>query len=197
MEAADENSQQLPFDQGSGHGWFGSRSPAQVTIPAGTPLEVRMQSSVSSATASAGQEFEAVLDEPLVVNGKTVAARGADVTGRVIAARHSGRLHDPGYLRITLISLNLHGQAMPVHTSSVFVQAGSHKKRNWALIGGGSGAGALIGALTGGGKGALIGGAIGAGAGTGAALATGKKDVGIAAERRLTFRLTEPLVTHG
>src|SRR5436853_180437 len=68
VEAADENSQQLPFDQGSGHGWFGSRAPAQVTIPAGTPLEVRMQSSVSSATASAGQEFEAVLDEPLVVN---------------------------------------------------------------------------------------------------------------------------------
>src|SRR5438105_6997289 len=51
VEAADENSQQLPFDQGSGHGWFGSRSPVQVIIPAGTPLEVRMQSSVSSATA--------------------------------------------------------------------------------------------------------------------------------------------------
>ena len=100
VEAADGTSQQLPFDQDKGHGWFGGRSPVQLTVPAGTPLEVRMQSSLSSSTASAGQEFEAVLDEPLIVNGQTVAARGADITGRVIAARHSGRLHDPGYLRL-------------------------------------------------------------------------------------------------
>ena len=186
VEAADENSQQLPFDQGSGHG---------VTIPAGTPLEVRMQSSVSSATASAGQEFEAVLDEPLVVNGKTVAARGADVTGRVIAARHSGRLHDPGYLRITLSSITLNGKAVPVETSSIFVQGGSHEKRDWAMIGGGTAGGALIGGLAGGGKGALIGSAIGAAGGTTAAYASGKKEVGISVERRLVFRLTQPLVT--
>src|SRR5437660_207360 len=73
VEAADGTSQQLPFDQGnSGHSWFGSRSASEITVPAGTPIEVRMQSSLSSATASSGQEFEAVLDEPLVVNGKAV-----------------------------------------------------------------------------------------------------------------------------
>src|SRR5437660_10098575 len=119
VEAADENSQQLPFDQGSGHGWFGSKSPVQVTIPAGTPLEVRMQSSVSSATASAGQEFEAVLDEPVVVSGKIVAARGADVTGRVIAAGHAGRRHDHGYLRITLSSMTVTRNAVQEERSSV------------------------------------------------------------------------------
>ncbi len=171
--------------------------PPELTIPAGTALEIRMQTSLSSVSASLGERFDALLEEPLVINGQLVAPRGSDVTGRVVAVRRSGRLHNPGYLRITLISLNLRGQTMPLHTSSVFVQANSHKKRNWALIGGGTGAGALIGALTGGGKGALIGGAIGAGAGTGAALATGKKDVAIAAERHLTFRLTEPVVTHG
>ena len=145
VEAADENSQQLPFDQGSGHGWFGSRSPVQVTIPAGTPLEVRMQSSVSSATASAGQEFEAVLDEPLVVNGKTVAARGADVTGRVIAARHSGRLHDPGYLRITLSSITLNGKAVPVESlqraASGPCSSSSVSRAPWRLSEAGSGSG--------------------------------------------------------
>jgi len=71
-----------------------------------------------------------------VINEEIIAPRGADVTGRVVAVRRSGRLHKPGYLRITLTSLTLQGQQIPVSTSSFFVQGASPKKRNWALIGG-------------------------------------------------------------
>ena len=149
------------------------------------------------ASAVAGEKFEAVLDEPLVVNGRTVAAQGTAVSGRVIAAKKSGRLHDPGYLRLTLASMTLNGKALPLTTSSIFVKGGSHEKRNLAMIGGGAGGGALIGALAGGGKGALVGSALGAAGGTGVAYGTGKKDVGFGAERRLTFRLTEPVPVHG
>jgi len=164
--------------------------PDRIEIPAGTAINIRLQSSLSSGTSQAGQSFDAVIDQPIVVNGRTIVPSGAEATGRVVAAAPGGRLHTTSYLKVTLASITINGKQVPVQTSSIAVQGASHKKRNLLLIGGGAGGGALLGGLLGGPKGALIGAGLGAGAGTGGAYATGKKEVGFAAERRLTFRLT-------
>jgi hypothetical protein len=188
---ADTGSRQLPFAQDA-------RTVAiEGSLPAGTPIAIRLRSSISSATASAGDRFNAVLDDNLQVDGKTLAAKGTQIMGRVVAARRSGHLHAPGYLRITLATISLNGKHIPLQTSSIFVQSRSHRQRNLAMIGGGAGAGALFGGLAADGKGALIGTALGAAGGTATAYATGKKEVRLGVERRLTFRLVQPLVMKG
>lgn len=192
-EASEAGSvQQLPFDSAkNGISPTGSFTPQ--SVPAGTPVTVRLQTALSSAAAHDGDTFEAILDDPIVVDSQTVAARGAVVSGRVVNAKSSGRLEDPGYIRLTLTAITIGGSALPVQASSIFAKGSSHKNRNLAMIGGGAGGGALIGGLVGGGKGALIGTAAGAAGGSGVAYATGKKDVEFSPERRLTFRLAQPV----
>ncbi len=164
-----------------------------LVIPAGTSITVRLQQGLSSASAVPGERFDAVVDEPIVLDDRTVIPVGTPVTGRVTVARHSGRLHHPGELGLTLDSVIVNNQQVALTTSHIVVRGGSHKKRNWGWIGGGTGGGAVIGALAAGGKGALIGSGIGAVAGTTTAFVTGKKDVGFAAERRLRFRLNRDI----
>jgi hypothetical protein len=128
-----------------------------VQIPSGTVVSVRLQSSISSASAQPGDRFRAVLDSPLRVGGESVVAAGSEVTGRVVAAEHSGRLQHPGFLQLELSSIHSRGREVAISTSRVSAKGASHKTRNLSWIGGGAGGGALLGGLLGGGKGALIG----------------------------------------
>jgi hypothetical protein len=195
--AGPENSagdQSLPFDRASEKSGISPTGKLVPTsIPIGTAITVRLQTPLSSASSASGDSFAATLDESLTIDKQTIVPRGAAVRGKIVEAKASGHLQDPGYLRLKLTTILVNGKSYPLQTSSIFVKGASHEKRNLALIGGGAGAGALIGGVAGGGKGALIGSAVGAAGGTGAAYATGNKDVGFAAERRLTFRLNESL----
>jgi hypothetical protein len=179
-----------PVSEGKGLFALGPKT-TPVSVPAGTDLVVVIDESLSSASNRAGDRFDASLAAPLVIEGKTVILKGARVTGEVTAAKASGRLKDPGYLRLAIHSIEINGKEVALETSPVLLKGQSHKKRNIAMIGGGAGAGALIGGIAGGGKGALIGSAVGAGAGTTGAYATGKKDVTVPAEQRMSFRLTK------
>jgi hypothetical protein len=189
---ADPNTQaKADAANGSKKGVLGGlfESKKEITIPEGAQFEVTVDETLASNRNHAGDSFAASLSQPVVQNGKTIIPAGAHVTGRVVDAKDSGRLHVPARLSVALSSVEVDGKTYDIETSTIGETGKNHNKRNLGFIGGGAAGGALIGGLAGGGKGALIGGVIGAGAGTAGAAATGKKDISLPAETRLKFQL--------
>ena len=164
-----------------------------VTLPENTAIHVTLDQAVTSNRSNPGDRFEATVSEPVVIDGKTVIPQGTHAEGLVVDAHKSGRLMGRARLQLALQSVAVEGQDYDVRTVSHARIGGNHKKRNWLWIGGGAGGGAAIGALAGGGTGALIGGPIGAATGTTVAWATGHKDIKLAPETPVTFKLAEPV----
>jgi hypothetical protein len=179
---------QLPFDRVSDSG--GISPTAGFTfdgIPAGTELTIRLQSALSSANSHVGDSFPAVVDEPVIVAGRTVVPRGATVAGSVMEAKASGNLHDPGYLRVTLASIILSGKAVPVRTSSIFAKGGSYGKR----------VGPTMNVSAADGHGVPAGSALQPAKGNEPSFSPGHGDVRFSTGHRLTFRVTQPFHPQG
>src|SRR5580693_5932193 len=164
-----------------------------VTLTEDTAIHVTLDQALSSNRSNPGDHFEATVSEPVVIDGKTVIPQGAHAEGLVVDARPSGRLMGRARLQLALQAVEVEGQNYDVRTISHTRIGRDHKKRNLAWIGGGAAGGAVVGAIAGGGTGALIGGPVGAGAGTTVALLTGKKDIKLAPETPMTFKLAEPV----
>jgi hypothetical protein len=161
--------------------------PPPVTVPAGTDIAIRLNTSLAASRNDVGDRFEAVLAAPVRAGGETVFAAGTPVSGEVVSSKGKGRFKGAGDLGISVTEIGRNR----VETNVYEKNSPGRGKRTAGFIGGGAGLGALIGGLAGGGKGALIGGLAGGGAGTAAGAYTGNRDVVIPAESRITFRLTQ------
>jgi hypothetical protein len=193
-------------DTGSSGGWASrpSSAPAQATrapstpvsgisIPAGTVITVRMIDPVDSSVNQMGETFRASLDEPIVVNGTTVATRDADVTTKLVSVEEAGRMTGRSELALVLLDITINGRRYEVSSEEV-LQAGSSRGAQTAKrVGGLAAVGAVIGAIAGGGKGAAQGAAAGAGAGAAIQIMTKGAKVQVPAESRLEFTLANSL----
>ena len=135
--SSNPDAQKLPFDrQPRSTGISPSQSliPSTTKLPEGTPIPIRLQTALSSASSHAGDTFNATLDEPVVVDGQTLIDRGTPVTGRVLEAKPSssplGHPPEPGYLRIVLVSLNVGGRPVGIETSAIFAKGGTREGRH-------------------------------------------------------------------
>jgi len=166
--------------------------PRTVTLPAGLGIMVRLNHTVSTERNQAGDDFQAVLDEPLVVDGLVIAEKGAQVEGKIVQSDRAGRVKGRALLVLELTQLATQdGQLLAIETQYVEQEGPSTQKKDAAKVGIGAGIGAAIGAVVGGGKGAGIGAATGAGAGAGTVAATRGEPVVLRPETRLEFRLNQ------
>ena len=90
-------------------------------LPAGALLTVRLKVPLLGGNGSK-ESFEAVVDEPVAVEGNTLIPRDAIVSGRIESARTSQVSPDRGYVRLALNSVQVDGLAVPIQTASLFAR---------------------------------------------------------------------------
>jgi hypothetical protein len=167
--------------------------PKPLVVPADTVIAVVLDQTVSSKTSKPGDRFSATVESPVEVEGKVAIPKGARAEGVVNEAKAAGRFKGGALLVLKLTSVTVHGKDHEIQTSAAVTSSKGKGKRTAVMVGGGAAGGAGIGAIAGGGKGAAIGALIGAAAGTGGAGFTGNRDITLAAETALDFKLLEPV----
>lgn len=168
--------------------------PAEVTIPAGTNLSVRINQHISVKTSRPGDHFDGEIAEPLMGdNNQVVIPKGAPVNGVIVASHKRGHFKGASILELRLTSLSINGTPYRLDTRDLTRTKKGKGKRSAAFIGGGSGLGMLIGGVASGGTGLLIGGLAGGGAGTAIAGLTGNRDLEIPSESIVHFKLANDL----
>jgi len=148
--------------------------PPPVTVAAGTPVEIKLNSDYSTKTTAVGTTVNAELASDLVVDGRRVAKAGAPISGSVTEATSgSNKIGAVPALKIDFTQLVVaDGTALPVKIR-INQKGQSEKGRDTAKIAGGTAAGAIIGHQIDDSKGKVIGGLIGGAAGAIAAQKTG------------------------
>jgi hypothetical protein len=159
-------------------------------VPAGQELDVRLQSALSSETASVEQRFEATTAVDLMQNGRVLIPAGSIVRGVVSGVKPAGRIERAGSLTLSFDQMVVHGREYAIRgmATSVFESGGIREEAGTAGVG--AGAGAVIGGILGGVKGAVLGAVIGAG---GAVAATDGKDITLPAGSIIRIRLDSPI----
>lgn len=178
------------------------------TLPAGTPLRVKLENTLATFSSKEGDPFSGRVIEPVMLGGKTLLPIGTTVQGRVTKINEPRRIAGKPTIGIFPEALVLPSgerymlnavtvdtslqKGTDVNTEGQFKGAG-HDGKDMTEIGFGTGGGMLVGGLIGGGKGLLIGGT------TGATLTVAhwlgkKRSAMLPAGTELDMELSRPLV---
>ncbi len=159
-------------------------------LPAGSELDVRLQTSLSSKTAQVEDRFEATTMIDLRKGDRILVPAGSVVRGIVSSVNKAGRVDRKGSMTVVFDRITIRGHSYPFHATVTQALESEGVKGEIGKIGAAAGVGAIIGGIIGGGKGALAGILIGGG---GVVAATEGKDVELPAGSVLRIRIDTPV----
>jgi hypothetical protein len=162
---------------------------SQSGIPAGTEVDVRIQSELTSDTAQVEDTFEGTTVVDLYNGNRVLIPAGSVMRGIVTSVNRASRTDRKGSLTVSFNQINVNGRNYPMRGTVTEAIESSGIKGEAGRIGAGSAVGAIIGGIIGGVKGALLGVLIGGG---GTMVATEGKDVTLPAGTILRVRMDTP-----
>ena len=110
---------------------------AQITIPDGTKLRVRLDQTISSGTAEQGQAVELSITEAVKVNDQVVIPDGARVTGTVTMAQEKRHMGRAGKLDFSIDRVrSIDGEWIPIRYTVNKAAGGSHSVSTGVLTAG-------------------------------------------------------------
>jgi hypothetical protein len=160
-------------------------------VPVGTEFDVRLQSTLTSATAQVEDRFEGTTMVDLVQGDRVLVPAGSVMRGVVSSVTKATRTERKGAITVAFDRVTIKGRAFPIRATVTQALESEGIKGEKEKIGAGAGVGAIIGGILGGFKGALAGILIGGG---GTIAATEGKDVELPPGTVLRVRLDTALV---
>jgi hypothetical protein len=163
----------------------------EITIKEDSVIGIRLDQTISTATAKVEDRVTARVTRDVTVDGRTAIPAGTRIEGIVSLVEPPGRFKTPARIGVRFTTLILGGNLrVPIRTEAMYRNGQSPAGPASAKIGGGAVAGAIIGGVIGGRKGAIIGGSVGAAGGTGAVMASDRDHAIFESGSQLTVRLS-------
>ncbi len=183
---------------------------AKVSIPAGTVIHCRIAETLTTKLNTAGQAFQATVSEPVMVEGREIIPVGSTIHGRIANLQRPGRIKGVGQMRLLAETLALPGgRTFPVtavlltaygaEDAKVVGSEGTIKGPGSRIedieeIGGGTGAGALLGLIF---HHPIVGATVGGTAGLVDRLRRRGKDLNLPVGTQLNYQLMRNLELEG
>ena len=180
-----------------------------LTLPAGTTLQVRLITTLSSKATESGDPWIGRVVEPVFARGQEILPEGSTVEGRVTYVKEPGRTKGVGEMRLVAETLTTPGdqgvryaivaslegaqgaEGVSLKDQEGTLQGPGKSKKDAAKEAGkAAAAGAGVGAMAQGGTGALYGMGIGAVASVIHTLAKHHKDILLPQGTELTFQIS-------
>jgi hypothetical protein len=156
------------------------------TLPADTEIKVRTDQKITADSNNVGQSYSGTVSQAVTDStGNTLIPKGASAELKTVA--------NGSKVAVDLASVTVDNKKYAIEASSYKPGKVGANKTTAKYAGGGALAGALIGAIAGGGKGAAIGTIAGGAAGAGTQVLTAGRSINIPAETVLTFKTAQPL----